>query len=100
LYTLSNAAAAHIKLQQCLDSISVWCTQWCMQLNESKCSAMCFGNNNLAFIYSMNGQNIATMPSVRDLGVTITDNSTVSSQCQQVAATARRLTGLMIRTFK
>ena len=44
-----DAAAAHSKLQESLDSLSGWCTQWCMQLNESKCSTMYFGKSNHAF---------------------------------------------------
>ena len=99
-YYPTDAATAHHKLQESLDSLSVWCTQWCLQLNETKCCSMYFGRNNHAVSYSLNGHSLSRSFSIRDLGVTVNESGTVSEQCQNVASSARRLTGLIFRTFK
>ena len=59
-----------------------------------------FGDRNLAFTYLPNSHSLARSTSVRDLGVLVTDCGSVSAQCRTAAAAARRLTGLMLRTFK
>jgi hypothetical protein len=99
-YLPCDAATANAKLQASLNSLSAWCTQWCMQLNATKCSAMYFGDHNPAFTYLLNSHSLARSTSVRDLGVLVTDCGSVSEQCRTAAAAARRLTGLMLRTFK
>lgn len=99
-YPPCDAAAAAAKLQASLNSLSIWCSQWCMQLNAAKCSALYFGDQNLVFSYSLNNHSLVRLTSVRDLGVIVTDCGSVSEQCRTAAAAARRLTGLMLRTFK
>jgi len=60
---------------------------------------MYLGYNNPKFAYTLQGCALASTPTVRDLGVTVSEDCSVSQQCTNVAARARRLTGLMLRTF-
>ena len=70
-----------------------------MQLNVSKCNVMYLGSNNPKFAYILQGSALASTSTVRDLSVTVSEDCSVSQQCTNVAARARRLTGLMLRTF-
>ena len=71
-----------------------------MQLNVSKCNAMYFGVHNQYASYSLNGRPLARATNTRDLGIVVSDSGRVSDHCEKIAANARRLTGLMLRTFR
>ena len=47
----------------------------------------------------LNSSALTSVSMIRDLGVTVSDNGCVSQQCLNVTAKARRLTGVMLRTF-
>jgi hypothetical protein len=70
-----------------------------MQLNFTKCNVMYFGNRNPHAAYSLNGHTLAGASTVRDLGIAVSDSGRLSQLCLNVAANARRLTGLMLRNF-
>jgi len=102
LYIIYNAAdnvQAVSKLQTSLDAVLAWCDQWLMQLNISKCTTMYFGTHNPQAQYMLRNSALSKTQTMRDLGVIVSNCGTVSQQCSTVAAKARRLTGLMLRTF-
>jgi hypothetical protein len=98
-YCPKTASEAHLKLQESLNAVQAWCEKWLMQLNATKCNTVYFGNNNPRFEYKLNGNVLTSASTIRDLGVTVSENACVSNQCLNVAAKARRLTGVMLRTF-
>jgi ribonuclease P/MRP protein subunit RPP40 len=98
-YNADASAQAALKLQESLNAVQTWCNQWSMQLNVSKCTSMFFGCNNPHVTYMLNGSALTNASTMRDLGVTVSDNACVSQQCLAVSSKARRLTGLMLRTF-
>ena len=84
---------AHHQVQESLNAVQSWCTQWLMQLNVSKCSVLYFGPNNPKLTYRLQDNALAHSSTVRDLGMTVADSGSVSPHCIHVAAKARRLTG-------
>lgn len=99
VYSADACAQAALKLQESLNAVQTWCNQWSMQLNVSKCTSMFFGCNNPRVTYMLNGCALAHASTMRDLGVTVSDTACFSQQCLTVSSKARRLTGLMLRTF-
>jgi len=67
--------------------------------NNSKCSTIYFGNHNIHTEYFLHGTTLSETQTIRDLGVVMSNCGSVSLQCSTVAKKARRLTGLMLRTF-
>lgn len=95
-----NAAVASAQtLQSSLDGLSQWCSKWQMKLNQKKCNVLHFGHNNPRLTYTIDGHKLEPTASIRDLGVTISSTGGVSEHCIKVAAQARKITGLMLRTF-
>jgi hypothetical protein len=99
-YRAQDAATAALNLQHSLDALLAWCDCWLMQLNFSKCNVMYLGNHNPHAVYSLNEHLLVGVSTIRDLGITVSDSGRPSQHCSNVAATARRLTGLMLRTFR
>jgi hypothetical protein len=99
-YSAQAAVPAASKLQTSLDALLTWCNRWLMQLNFAKCNVMYLGNHNPHAAYSLNGHTLAGASTVRDLGIAVSDSGRLSQHCLNVAAHARRLTGLMLRTFR
>lgn len=60
---------------------------------------MYFGTNNPRTTYMLNSSALTIASTMRDLGITVSDNACVSQQCVAVSSKARRITGLMLRTF-
>ncbi len=100
IYSAETAATSTSRLQTSLDALSGWCVDWLMQLNITKCNVMYFGVNNPCTAYSLNGQLLTRSTNIRDLGITVSESGRVSDHCLKTAAAARRLTGLMLRTFR
>jgi len=57
------------------------------------------GVRNCCTPYILNGTALTITKATRDLGVTVSDCGRVSQQCSTVATKARRVSGLMLRTF-
>jgi hypothetical protein len=100
IYNAETAVTSTSRLQNSLDALSVWCADWLMQLNISKCNVMYFGVNNPHTAYSLNGRPLTQSASIRDLGITVSDSGRVADHCSKIAASARQLTGMMLRTFR
>ena len=60
---------------------------------------MHFGNTNSKSQYVMGGQPLQVIAEEKDLGVLISDNLKVASQCAKAAMTANRILGMISRTF-
>ncbi len=100
IYSLDEAAESANRLQQGLECIELWCHTWQMQLNVAKCSVMYFGSRNPCARYSLRGKELSCCDHQRDLGVVISRTACFSEHCLRTAASARRMTGLVFRTFR
>ena len=70
-----------------------------MLFNIDKCKVMHFGNNNSKSQYIMGGQPLHVISEEKDLGVLISDNIKVASQCAKAAMTANIILAMISRTF-
>ena len=88
-----------IKLQQDLNRIAEWSSNWQMPFNVGKCQVLHVGNSNNRYEYEMNGRKINTSNSVKDLGITLSRDLKFSQHCSEAAKKANRMLGFIKRNF-
>ena len=93
------ATPATLHLQTSLNQVLQWCDTWKLPLNIKKCVVLHYGLHNPCADYSINGSLLPISACTRDLGVMMSNSGKFREHCEQLAAKARRLTGLMLRTF-
>ena len=86
-------------LQDCLNKLLVWATEWCMEFNVKKCKILHTGRNNNKFMYSMNGLPLEEIQQERDIGVVISNDLKPSKQCAEAARRASVVLGQVSRAF-
>ena len=100
LKSITNLADCH-KLQDDIDKLSLWCNQWRMKFNITKCVLLSFHSKQVKVIhsYQLNGQSINSCEVHRDLGILLSHNLTWSAHYNHITARAYRMLGLLRRTF-
>ena len=87
------------KLQADLERIILWSEKWQMEFNENKCKIMYIGKNNKKEPLFL-GQNLLVHTrEEKDLGIMISDDLKVQSQCIKAANTGNKILGMIYRTF-
>ena len=86
-------------LQVDIDRLFDWSVTWQMIFNVQKCKVMHFGRSNPCNDYTMNNISLEKVRVERDLGVLISDDLKVSSQCAQAYAKANKMLGLVKRAM-
>ena len=86
-------------LRNDLCNLYSWSEDWLMLFNLDKCKVMHLGKNNVKSQYVMGGQILQEVSEEKDLGVIISNDLKVSSQCSKAAKTANRILGMISRTF-
>jgi hypothetical protein len=96
----TDGPAIHLKLQQTLDFLFVWCTSNSLPVNISKCNVIHLGRNNPNYQYTLNSVQLIDTTTVKDLGIMLDSSLTFVKHVDSVASKARRLMGLVFRTFR
>ena len=87
-------------IQQDLDSLHTWCSEWKLSLNSKKCAAMRFSlTSSLPSTYTVNSQTIKSVQSHKDLGITTTSNLSWSEHISNICAIAYRSLHLIRRSL-
>jgi hypothetical protein len=86
-------------LQNSLDKLSDWTTNWGMAFNVKKCMVMHLGKRNKKHQYYMEGVNLLDTKEERDIGVIVSDTLKPSAQCAKAARTASVVLGQITRAF-
>jgi len=88
------------RLQKDLDRLVDWADKWQMKFNVGKCKVMHLGGGNEGWNYVMDHQRLKVVREEKDLGVRLTSDMKVSTQCTAAYAKANRMLGLISRTFE
>ena len=88
-----------LKLQQDLDKVSKWSEDWNMPFNINKCQLLQVGSLNNKYQYSIMNQQLESAPSVKDLGVIVSQNLKFSQQCIEASKKANKMLGFINRNF-
>ena len=70
-----------------------------MFYNTDKCKVINLGNKNPCVTYELGGRELESILEEKYLGVVITKDLRVSTQCSRAAKTANRVLGMIRRTF-
>ena len=87
------------RLQSALNNLVAWADLWGMKFNVAKCKVMHFSLRNPRYSYEMNGVELEESKEEKDLGVTVTNRLSVSTQCAKAAKTANAVLGQISRAF-
>jgi len=87
------------ELSETLYSVNEWAKKWQLSLAIRKCAALSIGHNNPKCEYSIDDVALENVDSIRDLGVTMSGSLKSSLHCQNVAAKAMKVVGLLFRAF-
>ncbi|CAB4036156.1 Hypothetical predicted protein, partial [Paramuricea clavata] len=89
-----------IILQQDLDSVANWCSDWKMDLNQTKCVAMHFSRIAQPMItqYTISDTPVLQSSSQKDLGITTTNDLKWNKQVQEISTKANKMLGFVKRT--
>ena len=81
IYTEIRNDLQAVQIQNDIDQLVKWSSDWQMLLNVTKCSVLHLGYNNQQKVYCMEGTQIKTTKKERDLGVFIQSDLKPSKQC-------------------
>ena len=87
------------ELQESLDKLCKWSTDWCMRFNTDKCKVMHVGANNPQHEYFMFGDKLNKTNEEKDVGVIIQSNLKPSKQCAEAARKANQVLRQIMRAF-
>ncbi len=86
-------------MQRDITSLQLWCDQWQMQINGSKCSLLQVGWNRPNQTQYLLSGTFPPVETCQDLGVLISGPLTFAKQCSSVTVNASRRVGLIYRAF-
>jgi hypothetical protein len=92
------------KLQDDINALHKWCSDWGMMLNLDKCKVLHCGHNNPCYSYVIDGYApaghvIASTDEEKDLGVIIHKSVKPSRHCAEAAKKGNMVLGQMARAF-
>jgi ribonuclease P/MRP protein subunit RPP40 len=87
------------KFQFDLDKISDWAHKWGMSFNINKCQVLHMGNKNKNFTYKLQGVDVVNAIDVGDLGVLVTKEFKMGTQCAAASNKANRMLGYLKRSI-
>ncbi len=103
IYKRVNSELEAADLQQDIDAIFRWSQDWQLLFHPDKCHVLHLGRDSILHDYKMgfapNITNLKTTQQEKDLGVTIDHQLLFDKHCENIAAAANRLVGVMKRTF-
>ena len=90
-------------LQEYLNSLSQWETDWQMKFNVAKCHSMRvtrhLPENQIQFEYSLHQQRLEQVQSAKYLGITITDNLDWGQHVSEISCKATKTMGFLWRNL-
>ena len=108
LFTESDQAEARATLQEDLDNLYNWSTDWLLKFHPEKCCTMRLGRCTEEHTYTMKGTDadgqenrhaLAMSEAEKDLGVVIDRKLTFKNHVAQATAKANRTLGVIRRSF-
>ena len=97
-YKFFKSIMSFAYIQKDIDSVSMWCQEWNLQLNLNKCVCVRLGlTHTTALCYQINSTPIPSKENHRDLGVIASDNLSFSAQYKSMCNATYRSLNLIKR---
>ncbi len=88
------------KLDRVLMTVNKWSDIWQLSIASKKCAVLSLGHKNPVRSYSIDGDNLESVRSFRDLGVVIDNDLKLMEHCNIVTAKAKSRIGIIsFRSF-
>ncbi|CAF1079711.1 unnamed protein product, partial [Brachionus calyciflorus] len=89
-----------LSLQNDIDKVCTWSTDWSTELNFDKCKVLHIGNNNTKFDYDINSKPLNKSNCEKDLGIYIQSDLKWNNQIKNSTTRANRALGCIRKSFK
>lgn len=91
-----------LNLQSDIDALTRWSVENKLEFNVKKCVSMTYTRSPspINFIYTINGQSLERVSTVKDLGVVFDPKLTFSDHILMLTSTGYKLLGFVLRTCK
>jgi hypothetical protein len=99
-YTTSEHSRCYGNLQHAINAVLSWCNDNGFLLNTKKCVVIHFGHHNPHSTYTLNGNALDNVRVVKDLGIYVDTSLSFDYHNDFLSSKARRLAGLVYRTFR
>ena len=86
-------------LQEDLNRLGNWSSEWGMSFNSEKCKIMHIGTNNQKWDMSLQGKTLGEVKVEKYLGILICNDFKVAAQCAAAAKKGYQILGMMNRSF-
>ena len=102
VYLTMEGAGDSSVLQQVLDRLSVWESDWDMEFNPSKCQVVQVTGSRkpINATYRLHSETLETVSCVRYLGVDVSSNLSWCSHIDRITDTAHKTLGFVKRNIK
>lgn len=102
IYRKITSPSDHTALQQDLDRVTTWCSDWQMSLNVDKCNQMTFTRKRSlsTFQYFLDGSPLRPTSSYKYLGIHLASNLSWASHINKITADASRTLGYLKRNLR
>ena len=83
-----------MQMQQAIDALICWATEWQLSVSVNKCCVLNVGNitHNTCFTFNISNVDLPVVDSTRDLGVLVTHDLSPSTHIHNIVATRRMAT--------
>lgn len=101
IYSSINIDRASVSLQQSLDNLCHWASDWQLVINISKCAVLSVCSKPLLtdHAYSINGIVVTHHNSYNDLGITVCQNLSFNGHINNIVSRARQRVSILFRGF-
>ena len=89
-----------VLLQDGLNALSKWASEWQLKVSINKCTTLHLGRNNAMHDYAIDGVTLPNVRIIRDLGVIVNSKLSFSAHFAAITAKAHQWAGLISRCFK
>jgi hypothetical protein len=101
LYTAVKVASDSLALQQSLDRLACWASEWQLSMNVNKCAVLSLSCSSQPTLYTyfLNDLVISRQNSYVDLGITINSNLSFEQHINNIVSKAQQRTCCLLRGF-
>ncbi len=86
-------------LQDDLDKLNRWSNKWLLPFNVEKCKVIYYGKSNPNVEYIMEGKELASDTTIKDLGITFQSNLKFDEHISKITSAANSRLGIIRNTF-
>lgn len=99
LFVKVSVYADYNLLQDGLNKLFEWSTEWQLNISFSKCMLLCIGNFNPDADITIGNQKIPICNNVKDLGILVDNKLCFSDHVNHITSEAKKRAGLIYRSF-